>query len=101
MKRGRKVLERPPPLSKLRADVDAHLEAICLKAMAKEPSRRFLCMAEFAQAIDDYLQGAVDIHGRPRDGDRRHEAPEYSSADHLKIKIRIMAARSASAGLPE
>src|SRR5262249_35500906 len=50
--------DEPPPPSKLRAEIDAHLEAVCLKALAKEPRRRFLSMAEFAQAIDDYLQGA-------------------------------------------
>jgi class 3 adenylate cyclase/predicted Ser/Thr protein kinase len=49
----------PPPPSKLRSDIDAHLEAICLKAMAKEPCRRFLSMAEFAQALADYLEGAL------------------------------------------
>jgi class 3 adenylate cyclase/predicted Ser/Thr protein kinase len=50
--------DEPPPPSKLRADIDAHLEAVCLKALAKEPCRRFLSMAEFAQALEDYLQGA-------------------------------------------
>src|SRR5262249_16001864 len=38
--------ERPRP-SLLRPDLDLHLEAICLKAMAREPSRRFLSMADF------------------------------------------------------
>jgi class 3 adenylate cyclase/predicted Ser/Thr protein kinase len=50
--------DEPPPPSTIRPDVDAHLEAICLKAMAKEPCRRFLSMAEFAQALDEYLEGA-------------------------------------------
>src|SRR5262249_52410095 len=53
-----RLRDDPPPPSKLRSDIDPHLEAVCLKALAKEPCRRFLSMAEFAQALDDYLQGA-------------------------------------------
>ncbi len=51
------VRDEPPPLGHLRPDLDPHVEAICRKAMAKEPSRRFLSMAELAQALDDYLKG--------------------------------------------
>jgi class 3 adenylate cyclase len=47
----------PPPPSVFRPGLDAHIEAICLKAQAKEPSQRFLSMAEFARALEDYLNG--------------------------------------------
>jgi hypothetical protein len=49
--------DEPPPPSTHRPEVDPLIEAICLKTLAKEPSRRFLSMGEFAQALDDYLHG--------------------------------------------
>jgi tetratricopeptide (TPR) repeat protein len=51
------VRDEPTPPSKLRADLDPPIEAVCLKALAKEPSRRFLSMAEMARALEDYLAG--------------------------------------------
>lgn len=51
--------DEPPPLSSIRPDLDPHIEAICKKAMAKEPSRRFLSMADFAQALEEYARGAT------------------------------------------
>src|SRR5262249_30723520 len=58
----RQVLEQhlndpPPPPTTLRPGLDAHVEAICVKALAKEPSQRYLTMTEFAQALEDYLNG--------------------------------------------
>jgi class 3 adenylate cyclase/predicted Ser/Thr protein kinase len=51
--------DEPPRPSSLRPDLDPHIEAICLKALAKEPSRRFLRMADFAQSLSAYLAGSV------------------------------------------
>ena len=47
----------PPPPSEVRPELCGHLDAICLKALAKEPSHRFLSMTEFAAALDAYLKG--------------------------------------------
>jgi serine/threonine protein kinase len=44
------------PPSKLIPDLDPALEAICLKAMAKNPKQRFESMAEFGKALKGYLQ---------------------------------------------
>jgi len=46
----------PEPPSKRRPGVDPELEAICLKAMAKDPAGRFASMKAFAAAIDGYLR---------------------------------------------
>jgi predicted Ser/Thr protein kinase len=51
------LLEEPPTPSQLRPDVDAALERICLKAMAKKVSNRYASMAEFAAALQAYLTG--------------------------------------------
>ena len=51
------ILAAPvPPVREFRADVDARLEAICHKAMAKDPSARFAGMKDFARALTQYLQ---------------------------------------------
>ena len=49
-----KVVSEPPvPPSRLRDGIDAELEAICLKAMAKEPSDR--------QGIAEELAGELGV----------------------------------------
>jgi serine/threonine protein kinase/Tfp pilus assembly protein PilF len=52
------VSKPPPPPSQFRPGLDAELEAICLKALAKEPALRFGSMHEFANALERYSQGA-------------------------------------------
>ena len=49
--------DEPPRPSSLRPEVDPFLEAVCLKAMAKEPSQRYGSMADFAAALADYRPG--------------------------------------------
>ena len=51
------ILAAPaPPVKEFRPDVDSRLDAICRKAMAKEPTERFASMAELADALDQYLK---------------------------------------------
>lgn len=47
---------QPKPPSTYRDDIDSGIEAICLKAIAKDPAERFQSMGEFAGALKDYLQ---------------------------------------------
>lgn len=47
---------QPKPPSKIRDDIDAGIESICLQAMAKDPSERFQSMSDFAAALRDYVQ---------------------------------------------
>ena len=54
--------ERP---SIRRPDVDAELEAICLKAMAKRPAERYATAAQLANALQDYLQRDSETELRP------------------------------------
>jgi Leucine-rich repeat (LRR) protein len=50
------VMDEPPPPSKHRAKLDRRLEAICQKAMAKDPKARYASMKELAAALDAYLR---------------------------------------------
>ena len=50
--------ETPPiPPSRVRAGLDTRLDAICLKAMAKNPADRYHSAKDFATALADYLRG--------------------------------------------
>jgi type 1 glutamine amidotransferase/predicted Ser/Thr protein kinase len=60
------ILAAPVPSARqVRPDVDARLEAICRRAMAKEPRDRFASMAAFAEALDGYLGLAPPPLPRP------------------------------------
>jgi hypothetical protein len=49
--------DEPPPPSRFRPDLDCGLEAICLKALAKQPGDRHPSMKAFARALEGYLAG--------------------------------------------
>src|SRR5204862_454680 len=60
------VLSRePPPPSSLRPGLDPRLEAVCLKAMAKKPARRYASMKEFADALAGWLAAGPSPAGAP------------------------------------
>ncbi len=54
------LYENPEPPSALKSDVDPELERICLRAMAKKQSDRFDSMADFAEALAEYLRARRD-----------------------------------------
>jgi pSer/pThr/pTyr-binding forkhead associated (FHA) protein len=54
---GQILFIEPAPPSGHRPDLDARIEAICLKAMAKKPEDRYASMGELAAALGDYLRG--------------------------------------------
>jgi hypothetical protein len=56
---------RPDPPSKHRPELDPTIEAICLKAMAREPAERYRSMAEFAEALGAYLGRPAAQSGSP------------------------------------
>jgi serine/threonine protein kinase len=52
-----KVLtDEPEPPSQRCSDIDAALDVICLKALAKKPADRYATMTDFAAALGDYLK---------------------------------------------
>jgi eukaryotic-like serine/threonine-protein kinase len=54
----------PPPLRALRPDVDRDLEAICLKCLEKEPSRRYPTAQAFGEELEAWL-GGRPVRARP------------------------------------
>lgn len=53
---GQVMTAEPAPPSTLRNGLDPQLEAICQKAMAKEPEDRYASMGDFASALGDWLK---------------------------------------------
>ncbi len=54
---GKVLHVEPEPPSTHRSGVDPQLEAICLKALAKEPGQRFGSMKALVDALEAYLKG--------------------------------------------
>ncbi len=50
------MTKAPPSPRQLRGDIDPDLEAICLKALAREPASRFPSMQAFADALTAWAQ---------------------------------------------
>ena len=53
----KQVQEIPVPPSEIKPDIDPGLEAIIMKAMAKNPSERFATAMEMRYALNDFLMG--------------------------------------------
>jgi serine/threonine protein kinase/HEAT repeat protein len=51
------LADEPPPPAQFRPELDPALQAICLKAMAKDPGQRYPSMEAMATALADYLRG--------------------------------------------
>jgi predicted Ser/Thr protein kinase len=52
---GQALTQEPPRPSQYRPDLDANLEAVCLKAMARNPQDRCGSMSDLAAALTAYL----------------------------------------------
>ncbi len=60
------VLDRQPPApSKINKNVPATLEAICIKAMAKEPTDRYRSAADLANDLRLFLRGEAIVIDKP------------------------------------
>jgi predicted Ser/Thr protein kinase len=51
------MLDPPPPPRQFRPELDPALEAICLRALAKQPGDRYPSMRVFAGALESWLAG--------------------------------------------
>lgn len=94
------VLTTNPPLpSTCRAGISKELEAICLKAMEKDPARRFPSMAQFAGALAAFLNNeAAPLHVGLEGSTTRMAVPATPSGTGLATQLidQLMARLDAS-----
>lgn len=78
--------EEPPPPRRARPELSEALEAVILKAMAREPEARYASMAELARALEPFTAGGAGLNAtgstspeRPSGrAAKRREAPPAS-----------------------
>jgi hypothetical protein len=70
---GMIVSEPPPDLQVHDSHLDPQLNALCQRALGKEPAGRFQSGKEFADAIDAYLSRS------PGEGNSAPESPGHTS----------------------
>jgi predicted Ser/Thr protein kinase len=58
------LYEEPPAPRAINPAIDRDLQAICLKALARDPARRHATARELADSLRRYLDGRP-VHGRP------------------------------------
>jgi serine/threonine protein kinase len=66
-------IEDPPPLSEISAQVDTNLEAVIMKALAKDRENRFRTADELADSLEHYLISPKEEE-RARDNDSKRNA---------------------------
>jgi hypothetical protein len=95
---GQILFLEPAPPSGHRPDLDAQIEAICLKAMAKRPEDRYASMGEFAAALGDYLRIGAPA-SRPTSPAGLPEALRADGADGPEADGQALAVPPAQSGL--
>jgi serine/threonine protein kinase len=78
------VSELPPRLSDFYPWLDAKVEGVCLKAMAKDPADRFATMAEFERALKDAVEPELSIVVPPPLPSRRGKRPRTPHTNWFK-----------------
>jgi tetratricopeptide (TPR) repeat protein len=83
----------PEPPSAVRPDLDPALDAVCRKALATDPARRYARMSEFAEVLGRWLAGGLS---RPanRPGSRRWRWAASTLAGCLALGLSGFAALS-------
>jgi serine/threonine protein kinase/lipoprotein NlpI len=87
------IISKPPaPPSTYRPEIDASLEEICLKALAKKLAERFGSMQEFAKALDRCSQRTAPYIARESDASRPPPRPPLPSQDS-EVRRLLQSAR--------
>jgi tetratricopeptide (TPR) repeat protein len=84
---GQILTQDPPRPSTHRGDLDQGLEAICLRAMARNVEDRYSTMGELADALGQYLKGSAP-------GARSGDVLDAQAADPADLLLEVLPADS-------
>jgi serine/threonine protein kinase len=84
----------PNPLTKIAPDVDAELQAIVLRCLAKSPEARYQTMSQLADALNGYLGARTQSQGQAVEEPAKRSTPRPSRASESKIRIPGLRSRS-------
>jgi WD40 repeat protein/regulator of sirC expression with transglutaminase-like and TPR domain/predicted Ser/Thr protein kinase len=87
---GQILSQTPKPLSALRPGIDPRLEAICMRAMAKEVKDRFAAMSDLATALADFLKASAPV-APPEQSTASRAAPCAASASARPRRVSGLA----------
>ncbi len=101
---GQIMVDEAPPPSRHRVDVDAVLESICMKAMAKQIKDRYASMGALAEALTDYLKNKSQVPeamsepptAAPPSPNTTEERHEPSSGASSEDQISLFAGKESS-----
>jgi serine/threonine protein kinase len=89
--------DSPPIPSALCPGLDPALEAICLKALAKDPNERFATMHAFAAALDDYVNGKLTVVAPT--SPKQRSGPRFSRRTQALVGLLAAVLLTGGAGL--
>jgi formylglycine-generating enzyme required for sulfatase activity len=91
---GQVLTQEPMPPSKFRPDLDPDLEAICLKAMAREAGDRYASMAELAKALTQHLHALLETpRAAASAGPAAEPGPRAGGAPRATVPPAILSIR--------
>jgi hypothetical protein len=94
---ARIAADDPEPPSAVRPGVDPRLEAVCRKAMARDPAARYPSMKELARDLDAYLGESSGPGDSPPPADVRADADPAGRSD-ARTLAEVFTARPATDG---
>ncbi len=94
---GQIMTRDAPPPSAARCEVDAELDGICQKMMARKAENRYLSMREVADALAGYLEGRASGAREPAGTQVHEDAPASQAADE---GLAAFASTAAEPALP-
>jgi serine/threonine protein kinase len=79
------AMEEPPPITRLNPDLPASIEAVVMKALAKDPAQRFASVGEMAEALTVAASSHLEkpLHTAPRTPTARIAAVRLFNNDTL------------------
>ncbi len=100
-RKGKNAAAPPPSAGSLRPPIPPDLEAICLRAIAREKQDRYASADELGAAIQAWLDGALELERRRRLADAQVAEAERHVEESRRLKEKAAARRERAAGMAQ